>query len=402
MPLRGALPGDGLQPLRDLDQIRNFISGGGPAAFSDLPFLPIQIIICFLIHPLIGWATVFGATVIFFLTLATDLSVRRLTHASLREVEPAHRGARIGTAECRGARALGMVGRVAERWAQINRAYEDSHVKVLERSGGFAGVSRVFRMLFQSGVLGVGAFLVIEQQASFGVIIAASILSARALQPVEQLVANWRGFVASRQGWRRLKTTLAQLPRRRGAMPLPAPKRASWSSRSPWFPRPPNARPSSMSASRSPPATGSASSDRAAPASPRWCAPRSAPGCPSAAACGSTARRSTVGPGRARPPYRLPAAGRRAVRRDHRREHRPLRAGRRLRGDPGGGAGGRRPRDGPAAAQRLLDPDRRSRRRRSPPASASALRLPAPSMATPSSSFSTSPTPTSTPKATQR
>ena len=65
--------------IRDLDHIRNFISGGGPAAFSDLPFLPVQIIICFLIHPFIGWATVFGATVIFFLTLATDLSVRRLT-----------------------------------------------------------------------------------------------------------------------------------------------------------------------------------------------------------------------------------------------------------------------------------------------------------------------------------
>src|ERR1700682_739209 len=79
MPLRTALPGDGLQPLRDLDQIRNFISGGGPAAFSDLPFLPIQIIICFLIHPFIGWATVFGASVIFVLTLSTDLSVRRLT-----------------------------------------------------------------------------------------------------------------------------------------------------------------------------------------------------------------------------------------------------------------------------------------------------------------------------------
>ena len=123
-------------------------------------------------------------------------------------------------------RALGMVGRVAERWAQINRAYEDSHVKVLERSGGFAGVSRVFRMLFQSGVLGVGAYLVIEQQASFGVIIAASILSARALQPVEQLVANWRGFVASRQGWRRLKATLANFPDAVELMPLPAPTKS--------------------------------------------------------------------------------------------------------------------------------------------------------------------------------
>jgi len=224
LPLRTAMPGDGLQPLRDLDQIRNFISGGGPAAFSDLPFLPVQIIICFLIHPFIGWATVFGATVIFVLTLATDVSVRRLTLQVSEKSSQRLAVLESGRRNAEALRALGMVGRVAERWASINRSYEDSHVKVLERSGGFAGVSRVFRMMFQSGVLGVGAYLVISQEASFGVIIAASILSARALQPVEQLVANWRGFVASRQGWRRLKTTLANFPDSTAPMPLPDPK----------------------------------------------------------------------------------------------------------------------------------------------------------------------------------
>jgi len=224
MPLRTALPGDGLQPLRDLDQIRNFISGGGPAAFSDLPFLPIQIIICFLIHPFIGWATVFGASVIFVLTLATDLTVRRLTLQVSEKSSQRLAVLEAGRRNAEALRALGMVGRVAERWAAINRAYEDSHVKVLERSGGFAGVSRVFRMMFQSGVLGVGAYLVISGEASFGVIIAASILSARALQPVEQLVANWRGFVASRQGWRRLKATLANFPDNAQPMELPPPR----------------------------------------------------------------------------------------------------------------------------------------------------------------------------------
>jgi PrtD family type I secretion system ABC transporter len=224
MPLRTALPGDGLQPLRDLDQIRNFISGGGPAAFADLPFLLIQIIICFLIHPFIGWATIFGASVIFVLTLATDLTVRRLTLQVSEKSSQRLAVLEAGRRNAEALRALGMVGRVAERWAAINRAYEDSHVKVLERSGGFAGVSRVFRMMFQSGVLGVGAYLVISQEASFGVIIAASILSARALQPVEQLVANWRGFVASRQGWRRLKATLANFPDNAQPMELPPPR----------------------------------------------------------------------------------------------------------------------------------------------------------------------------------
>src|SRR5262249_15072134 len=148
--------------------------------------------------PFIGWATVFGASVIFCLTLATDLSVRRLTLQVSEKGSQRIAVLEAGRPHAEARRAPGMVGRVAERWAASNPAYEDSHVKVLERSGGYAGVSRVFRMMFQSGVLGIGAFLVIQQEASFGVIIAASILSARALQPVEQLVANWRGFVASR------------------------------------------------------------------------------------------------------------------------------------------------------------------------------------------------------------
>ena len=151
LPLRNALPGDGLQPLRDLDQIRNFISSGGPAAFADMPFLPIQITICFLIHPLIGYVmTIFGAVVIFFLTLATDMTVRS---ASLKASEKGSQRLAVIEAGRRNAevlRSLGMAGRLADRWGEVNRSYEASHLKVLEKSGAFSGASRVFRMMFQS------------------------------------------------------------------------------------------------------------------------------------------------------------------------------------------------------------------------------------------------------------
>jgi ATP-binding cassette subfamily C protein len=224
LPLRNALPGDGLQPLRDLDQIRSFIAGGGPAAFTDLPFLPFQIIICFLIDPLIGWAVIVGAVIIFFLTLLTDITVRKATEdASVKSgerlamIEASRRNAEV-------LRALGMGSRLARRWADVNRSYESSHQTVMERSGTYAGISKVFRMMFQSFLLGLGAYLVIVNHASFGVIIAASILGARALQPVEMLVANWKGFVASRQAWGRLNRLLAQFPETEDPMPLPAPK----------------------------------------------------------------------------------------------------------------------------------------------------------------------------------
>ena len=118
---------------------------------------------------------------------------------------------------------MGSAGRLGERWAAINRGYESARLIVQDRSVAYSGVSPVFRMLFQTAVLGVGTWLVIEQQAAFGVMIAASILSARALQPVEQLVASWRSVVASRQAWQRLAPLLGAMAAEPATMPLPAP-----------------------------------------------------------------------------------------------------------------------------------------------------------------------------------
>jgi ATP-binding cassette subfamily C protein len=140
-----------------------------------------------------------GAVIIFFLTMLTDVSVRKATEDAsskggerMAVIEASRRNAEV-------LRALGMGSRLAQRWGDINRSYEASHQTVMERSGTYSGISKVFRMMFQSFLLGLGAYLVIVNHASFGVIIAASILGARALQPVEMLVANWKGFVASRR-----------------------------------------------------------------------------------------------------------------------------------------------------------------------------------------------------------
>jgi ATP-binding cassette subfamily C protein len=223
LPLRSRSDGDGLQPLRDLDQVRGFIASGGPAAFADLPFLPLQLAICFLISPVIGWMTALGAAFIFVLALATDLTVRGLSQSLSKS---GSRRLAILDASRRNAealRALGMAGRFANRWGGVNRVFQAAQLEASERAGGFSGASRTFRMLFQSAVLAAGAYLVILHGANFGVIIAASILSARALQPVEQVVANWRGFIGARQGWHRLKATLKSFPESADVMPLPAP-----------------------------------------------------------------------------------------------------------------------------------------------------------------------------------
>ncbi|WP_036302263.1 type I secretion system permease/ATPase [Methylobacterium sp. 77] len=222
-PLKGATPGDGLLPLRDLDQLRAFLGGTGPSAFFDLPWMPIYVFICFLFHPLIGAAALVGAAVLAVLALTTDRSTRGPSQTAT-----AHGMRRNGLAEAgrRNAEvlaAMGMQGRFAERWGGANRDYMQSQMSVSDVAGGFGAGSKIFRMALQSGVLALGAWLVINNLASAGVIIASSILVARALAPAELAIANWKGFVQARQSWARLSDLFARLPAVEQPHALPAP-----------------------------------------------------------------------------------------------------------------------------------------------------------------------------------
>src|SRR5437660_12529761 len=106
--------------------------------------------------------------------------------------------------------AMGMAPRMGKIWGEANAKYLASHQKTSDVAGGLGAVSKVLRFALQSGVLGLGAYLVIQQQATAGIIIASSIIVARALAPVELAIANWRGFVSARQSWRRLSDFLAE------------------------------------------------------------------------------------------------------------------------------------------------------------------------------------------------
>ncbi|WP_430911972.1 type I secretion system permease/ATPase [Methylobacterium sp. sgz302541] len=222
-PLKGAMPGDGLLPLRDLDQIRAFLAGTGPSAFFDLPWMPIYLVICFLFHPLIGLAAVAGALVLAAFTLLTD----RATRAPSKDAT-LHGMRRNGLAEAgrRNAEvlaAMGMQGRVAARWSAANDEYMGSQQSVSDTAGMYGAASKVFRMALQSGTLALGAYLVINGMASAGIIIASSILVSRALAPAELAIANWKGFVQTRQSWARLSDLLTRMPPAGRPHPLPAP-----------------------------------------------------------------------------------------------------------------------------------------------------------------------------------
>lgn len=225
LPLQARFTGDGAQIMRDLDNVRTFLSSTGLAAFFDLPWMPLYVAICFLFHPWLGVAVLFGAIVICSLTLLTESSTRSASRDSTalaatryRLVEAARRNAAV-------LQALGMRRRMAEIWATTNEAYLQKQQGASDMVAGFGSLSRVLRLIVQAGVLGLGAYLVILQEITAGVMLAATILSARALSPVELAIANWRPFVAARQSWLRLSEILAAVPAEEEQIALPAPSR---------------------------------------------------------------------------------------------------------------------------------------------------------------------------------
>jgi ATP-binding cassette subfamily C protein len=225
LPLKAGHRNDGMLPIRDLDSIRSFLSGLGPVAMFDLPWMPFYIAICFMFHPAIGVTALGGAIILTGVTLMTE----HLTRSSIKE-STGLAITRSGLAETsrRNSEALiamGMLGRIAQRWQEANRKYLESQRRVSDVAGGLGAMSKVFRMMLQSAVLAVGAYLVIYQLATAGIIIAGSILAARALAPVDLAIANWKGFVAARQGWNRLSHMLNLMPAEPPRMALQSPAR---------------------------------------------------------------------------------------------------------------------------------------------------------------------------------
>ncbi|KQQ19555.1 type I secretion protein [Methylobacterium sp. Leaf122] len=213
----------GLQPLRDLDQVRNFLAGSGPLGFFDLPWMPFYLAICFLFHPLIGIAALVGALVLVILTICTEVFTRRPIQAASQHGAVRNNLAEASRRNAEVIAAMGMTGRLGTSWGEINQKHLDAHERTSDVAGGLGGLSKVARMAVQSGVLGIGAYLVIQGEASAGVIIAGSILSARALAPVEQVIAHWKGFAGARQSWARLRALFVALPEQAQTLPLRKP-----------------------------------------------------------------------------------------------------------------------------------------------------------------------------------
>jgi ATP-binding cassette subfamily C protein len=225
MPLKGAKASESLQPVRDLDQIRGFLSGMGPTALFDMPFMPIFFIACFIIHPWLGWFSIVGGVVIVLLTLYTEAKSRGPMYDLTRSGAERHALAETSRRNAEAVRALGMLGHLAARYDRVHTTHVNDGLRASESASVIGAFAKVFRMVLQSGILGMGALLVIEGQMSAGSMIAASIMMSRALAPIEIAVANWKGFIGARQSYRRLQHILSLIPAQGKRLPLPAPRR---------------------------------------------------------------------------------------------------------------------------------------------------------------------------------
>jgi ATP-binding cassette, subfamily C, bacterial PrsD len=226
LPLRGAKPMLMQQPLRDLDQIRAFMSSMGPTAFLDMPWIPIFLIALFLFHPLIGFTALGGTVAIIAMTLLSERLSRGAAKAAMdlsaqRQVlaDATQRNAEV-------IRALGMLDRFTARWSRANERYLQENIRASDVSANLGSGAKVLRYVLQSGMLGLGAYLVVVDKASGGVMIASSIMMGRALAPVEVALGTWKQLIAARQGVKRLREICkATAPPAAPPVELPRPSR---------------------------------------------------------------------------------------------------------------------------------------------------------------------------------
>ena len=225
LPLRMRSPGDGLQPMRDLDTVRSFISGPGPIALFDLPWMPIYLIFIFLLHPWLGCLSLAGMVILIGLTLLTEKLSKEPARAVQKEAATRLTLAQAGRRNAEVLHAMGLTDRLVERWVNANTRHLQAHERSSDVVGGIGAVSKVVRFVMQSAMLGLAAWLTIRGEVSGGAIIASSITSSRALAPIEAAIANWKGFLAARQSRTRLEEILKAMPQNEPPMQLPDPER---------------------------------------------------------------------------------------------------------------------------------------------------------------------------------
>lgn len=220
--MRGPMPG-GTQIVRDIDSIRQFLSSQGPLAFLDLPWIFIYLLILFIFHWSLGVLAIIGVAILGCLMVLNSKLTQPLARETVRTGALRFQIAESTQRNAETLRALGMDNARRNMWHAAEDAYLQANDRLSFIGSNLTAITKALRMLLQSASLGLGAYLVIDGNATGGIIIAASILTARALAPVEQVIHHWKSMTASRQAQARLAENFAAIPAREEPMGLELP-----------------------------------------------------------------------------------------------------------------------------------------------------------------------------------
>jgi ATP-binding cassette subfamily C protein EexD len=209
------------QPLNDLLQIRQFLTGQGLLAFFDVPWMPIYLGLMFLFHPYFGAVTVLSMLLMAGLAIWNEMATRTdLAEANRVSIEATQFTQRnLRNAEV--IEAMGMLPRLRARWQAKQFRVLALQSQASTKAGLINAFSRTYRLTIQSLVLGLGAYLAIHKEITPGLVISGAILLGRALAPLDQMIAGWRGFLGAREAYQRLDSLLRTVPERESRMTLP-------------------------------------------------------------------------------------------------------------------------------------------------------------------------------------
>lgn len=209
--------------LRDVQALRGFLSGAGILALFDAPWLPVFLLIITLFHPVLGAIAFAGALGMVLIAFLNERLTRKPLERAQLEARRASSFIDLSVRNAQVVTALGMLPAVTARWKKLNDAALAEQARATRSGAALSGLTKFARQFIQAAMLGAGAYIVLKQEVSPGVMIAATILLGRALAPVEQLVAGWRNLVEARAAWRRLNDLLKEEKGEPGTS-LPAPQ----------------------------------------------------------------------------------------------------------------------------------------------------------------------------------
>ena len=211
------------QPLSDLSSLRQFLTGNGLFAFFDAPWFPIYVFVMFMFHPMFGYAAIFAGIVMIALAYTTEkVTSKKLQDANSKsnwinnQVNGTLKNSEVIA-------AMGMADDLRHRQETRFDEVLTLQTEASRSAGLLQSLSKTFRMVMQSLLLGLGALLALRQEISPGMMIAGSLLLGRALAPIDMLVGTWKGFTLARGQYDRLGQLLVQIPKDADTMSLPAP-----------------------------------------------------------------------------------------------------------------------------------------------------------------------------------